>query len=113
MSDDAGGAKAPDADVREGGTPGDATGPAADILIVDDTEDAAPEAGDAFQEEPGSRPLDAARVRQLSAVRRGAYRTRSYFVVAIAACVVAGAQLALMTVRHVRAFGWQPRPLGY
>jgi len=26
---------------------------------------------------------------------------------------VAEGQLALMTVRYVRAFGWQPRPVGY
>ena len=28
-------------------------------------------------------------------------------------CVVAEGQLALMTLRHVRAAGWQARPVGY
>src|SRR5215218_345915 len=49
----------------------------------------------------GERSLDGVRVRQLAAARRGAYRARSYFVIALGACVVAAAQLVLMTVRHV------------
>jgi hypothetical protein len=115
MADDAGGATDSDGDVREAGDPADAPGAAADFLIVDDTEDAAPTQEDTTEGdgEPDSRPLNAARVRQLAALRRGAYRSRSYFFVAIAICVVAEGQLVLMTVRYVHAFGWQPRPVGY
>jgi len=113
MADDAGGATSADGDGRDGERRGNATAPAADFLIVDDTEDATPATEEAPGEEPESQPLNAARVRQLSALRRGAYRSRSYFLVAIGICVVAEGQLALMTVRYVRAFGWQPRPVGY
>jgi hypothetical protein len=114
MADDAGGATTPpDGHAREGTYPGDAPRAAADFLIVDDTEDAAPAPEEDPEEGPDPKPLNAARVRQLSALRRGAYRSRSYFFVAIAVCVVAEGQLALMTVRYVRAFGWRPRPVGY
>jgi hypothetical protein len=59
------------------------------------------------------RPLDSLRVRQLAAARRGAYRARSYCVIALGACAVAAAQLVFMTVRHVSYAGWQLRPVGY
>jgi hypothetical protein len=66
---------------------------------------------------PGSeshaRAMDAARVRQLSALRRGTYRARSYCFVAVGLSLVAVAQLALLTVRHVRSAGWQLQPAGY
>src|SRR2546421_12871854 len=51
------------------------------------------------------RPLDGLRVRQLAAMRRAAYRARSYCVIALGVCGVAAAQLVLMTVRHVRHAG--------
>jgi hypothetical protein len=57
--------------------------------------------------------LDAMRVRQLSAVRRGAYRTRSYCVIGLGACAVAAVQLVVMAFRHVREAGWEWRPAGY
>jgi hypothetical protein len=83
-----------------------------DFVVVDDTESAGPDEATP-RAEPEPPPLNAARVRQLSALRRGAYRARSYCLVAVAACAVAEGQLVLMTVRHVRALGWGPRPLGY
>jgi hypothetical protein len=87
-------------------------GQGVEFVVHDDTDQIA-----SFEEssaaQPGLRPLDAARVRQLSAVRRGAYRVRSYCLVAVVACGVAGGQLALMAVRHVRALGWSLRPAGY
>ena len=102
------------ADHTDGTAPRETPEPAAEYVIVDDTEDVAPDAdADEPAEEPAARPLTAARVRQLSALRRGAYRARSYCVVAIVACAVAEGQLAMMTVRHVRALGWQWRPVGY
>src|SRR3954471_23325086 len=99
-------------DHTDGGSPDESREPAPEFVVVDDS-DEADFAREAQAAEPESRPITAARVRQLSALRRGAYRTRSYLVVAIAACAVAEGKLALMTVRHVRAFGWQPRALGY
>src|SRR4051812_13621764 len=95
-------------DHTDGGSPERAD----EFVVVDDVDDAV-SAQEAQAAEPESRPITAARVRQLSALRRGAYRTRSYLVVVIAACAVAEGKLALMTLRHVRAFGWQPRALGY
>ena len=57
--------------------------------------------------------LDGLRIRQLSTLRRSAYRSRSYAIIAAGACVVVMAQLVLMTVRHVRVEGWSGRPIGY
>jgi hypothetical protein len=57
--------------------------------------------------------LDGLRIRQLAALRRGAYRTRSFAIVAAAACAVTVAQLVWMTVRHVRGLGWGVRPIAY
>ncbi len=57
--------------------------------------------------------LSALRIRQLSALRRGAYRTRSYWIIAACALFVVSIKLVAMTIRHVRHFGWQPRPIGY
>jgi len=84
-----------------------------DFVVVDDEDrvdlnfesaGAAPHAGD---------PMSAVRVRQLSAMRRGAYRTRSYCFIGLGLCAVAAVQLSIMAVRHVRALGWEWRPLGY
>src|SRR5256885_12952697 len=87
--------------------------PAAEFVVVDDTEEgsvpaerlAAPPAP-----EPEPATLNAARVRQLSALRRGAYRARSYCIVAAGGGAVAAAPPAQMTGRHVRAHGWQVPP---
>ena len=57
--------------------------------------------------------LDAARVRRFATQRRAINRTASYFVVAAGVCVVAVVQLVWLTVQHVRAAGWTPRPVGY
>lgn len=57
--------------------------------------------------------LDGLRIRQLSALRRGAYRARSYALIGVGACAVAGVQLLIMTVAYVRARGWGPYPTGY
>jgi hypothetical protein len=47
--------------------------------------------------------LDGLRVRQIAALRRGAYRTRSYCFVAAAALAVVGVQLVVTTVRGLRS----------
>lgn len=57
--------------------------------------------------------IDAARIRRLATERRSINRTASYFIVAAGVCVVAVGQLAWMTIAHVRALGWTPRPVGY
>ncbi|HEY7090362.1 MAG TPA: hypothetical protein VH518_19860 [Tepidisphaeraceae bacterium] len=57
--------------------------------------------------------LDGLRIRQLSALRRGAYRTRSYAIIAAGASGVLAVQLLWMAFRHVRALGWGLRPIGY
>ena len=90
-----------------------APAPQADWVVVDDEEHDTAE--DIVRLPPGEEEdhLDALRVRQLSAVRRGAYRTRSYCVIGLGACAVASVQLAVMAIRHVRAAGWEWRPLGY
>lgn len=57
--------------------------------------------------------IDAARIRRLATERRSINRTASYLIVAAGVCVVAIGQLAWMTIQHVRALGWTPRPIGY
>jgi hypothetical protein len=57
--------------------------------------------------------LDGLRVRQLSSLRRGAYRTRSHCIIAVAGLAFAAAQLVAMTARHVRLAGWGGRPVAY
>ena len=97
-------------------TGGPAPEPAAEFVVVDDTSDVAPvveETQPPAREEAEPTRLNAVRVRQLSALRRSTYRIRSYYTVALGVCAVAMIQLALMTVRHVRAAGWQLRPIGY
>ena len=57
--------------------------------------------------------MDPTRVRRLATERRSMNRTASYFIVATGVCVVAIGQLVWMTVQHLRAVGWTPRPIGY
>ena len=57
--------------------------------------------------------LDGLRIRQLSALRRGAYRARSYAIIGAAAGFVVAVQLVIMTVAYVRAHGWGRWPTGY
>jgi hypothetical protein len=53
------------------------------------------------------------RIRQISALRRGAYRSRSYCIVGVVALTVAAVKLIIMTVHQVQFAGWQTRPVGY
>lgn len=62
---------------------------------------------------PDDRAINRNKVRQLSALRRGLYRTRSYVVTTAVALLVVTVQLAIMTVGHVRLKGWGARPAGY
>ena len=87
------------------------------FVIADDAPgegDGADDAGTGVAGAPQrERSLNDVRVRQLASERRATYRARSYCVIALGICVVAAAQLVLMTVRHVRHAGWQLRPVGY
>jgi hypothetical protein len=57
--------------------------------------------------------LDGVRIRQLAAVRRGAFRARSYSLIAAVACLVVSIQLVMMTADAVRARGWGLLTVGY
>jgi len=46
--------------------------------------------------------LSGMRIRQISVMRRAAYRTRSYYIIGLGACVVIAIQLCLMIVRSIR-----------
>jgi hypothetical protein len=101
---------------------GAATAPAPDrpnILVcpacgcesfVPDTEEPA---ADDTAEVSTDEEIDSARIRRLATERRSINRTASYFIVAAGVCVVAIGQLIFMTIQHVRAVGWTPRPVGY
>ena len=62
---------------------------------------------------PRDDEIDSARIRRLATERRALNRTASYFIVAAGVCAVAIGQLTWMTIQHVRALGWTPRPIGY
>jgi hypothetical protein len=57
--------------------------------------------------------LSGLRIRQIAALRRGAYRARSYCIVAFVALLVAGIKLIILTARHVHHDGWGWRPIAY
>ena len=46
--------------------------------------------------------LSGMRIRQISVMRRAAYRTRSYYIIGLGACIVIAIELCLMIVRSVR-----------
>jgi hypothetical protein len=47
-------------------------------------------------EPPNDDELDGLRIRQIAALRRATFRTRSYYLIAAAACLVTAIQLAIM-----------------
>jgi hypothetical protein len=57
--------------------------------------------------------LDGLRIRQLAALRRGAYRARSYAIIGAVAGFVVAVQLGIMTVTYVRSRGWGLWPAWY
>jgi hypothetical protein len=57
--------------------------------------------------------LDGVRIRQLAALKRGAYRARSFAIIGCVASFVVAVKLALMTAGHVQARGWGAWPLGF
>ena len=78
-----------------------------DAFAADETSDAAAAAA-AHRDE-----LDGVRIRQLAAVRRGAFRARSYALVVTAGCIVVAIQLLFMTVEAARGGGWGLMTTGY
>jgi hypothetical protein len=62
--------------------------------------------GHSDQVDPGeasrAEELDGARIKQLAALRRATYRSRSYAMVAAVACAVTVGQVAWMIVRQIR-----------
>lgn len=57
--------------------------------------------------------LDSSRIRQFSQIRRSTYRSRSYAIIAAAACCVVVAQLGVMLIRELLATGWGIWPIAY
>jgi hypothetical protein len=49
--------------------------------------------------------LDALRIRRWAALRRSAYRSRSYAVIAAAGCIGAAGELVYLAIPHLRAAG--------
>jgi hypothetical protein len=73
-----------------------------------------PEEADVPADPPGrEEELSNLRIRQIAALRRGAYRSRSYCIVGLVALAVAAVKLILMTVRHVHDPGQQLWSVGY
>lgn len=57
--------------------------------------------------------LDSLRIRQISAMKRAAYRTRSYAILAAFTCAVAIGQLIFMAVQQIRWSGWNVWAIAY
>lgn len=58
--------------------------------------------------------LEALRIRHFSVLRRSAYRTRSYFIVGVVACLILAIQLVIWVVGDIRhGAGWRGRPIIY
>jgi hypothetical protein len=57
--------------------------------------------------------LNAMRIRHVAAMRRGAYRGRSYCIVAAVFCAAISMHLVWLAYHQVRHFGWQLRPITY
>lgn len=82
-------------------------GPEADTLAYAASDTPADRQGDFAQE------LDGLRIRQVTKLRRGTARARSYLVIGVIVSVVASVKLVLMTIAYVRADGWALTPVGY
>lgn len=80
---------------------------AADALDYADPATPADRRGD-FTEE-----LDGLRIRQISTLRRGTSRARSYLVIGVIVTVVGAMKLLLATIEYVREGGWGLTPVGY
>lgn len=80
---------------------------AAEEGVPDDTE--TPDDHSSSREDE---PLSELRIRQISALRRAAYRSRSWVIIAAGVCLVAAVKLLLSAIIDVRA-GRRAAPIGY
>lgn len=55
--------------------------------------------------------FDELRIRQVTVLRRGLYRSRSYAVIAAVVCAATAAQGGYSAWQHARAHGWELRPI--
>jgi hypothetical protein len=78
--------------------------PAGDIEIIADDDDVL-EGDDEPSGEDAADELSSLHIRQVSALRRGAYRARAYCVVTVSALLFAAVELAMMTLRNARTGG--------
>jgi hypothetical protein len=60
-----------------------------------------------------SAELDGMRIQQLATLRRSAYRSRSYAVIAMLVCIIAMAQAALLLIQYLMRIGWGWQPILY
>lgn len=66
------------------------------------------------QDEPAvSDELDGGRIRQIAQMRRSAYRSRSYCLIAAVGLLVGTVQLVYLAIQHMRSAGWGVTPMGY
>src|SRR4051794_23728897 len=80
--------------------------------IVDDTTD---EPNEPVVAQPSpEEELDGQRIRQFTALRRGAIRARSWCLIAATVCGVAAVQLVIKSIQNVRhTHAWGLRPTGF
>ena len=57
--------------------------------------------------------LSSLHIRQISALRRGAYRARSYCIIGMGVLVVGAMQLLIMAAQRVRSSGWHLLEMGF
>ena len=74
-----------------------------------------PEESETLDSTSGSHPdepLSELRIKQVSGLRRAAYRSRSWVIIAAGVCLVAGLKLLLTSITDIRA-GRRAMPIGY
>ncbi|MGD1276417.1 MAG: hypothetical protein ABR964_04240 [Tepidisphaeraceae bacterium] len=64
-------------------------------------------------EDAGSDELDGMRIRRLAALRRAAYRSRSYCLIALGVCLVGAVQLVINAIHRLWLGGGWVRPVLY
>lgn len=86
-----------------------ASAEAVDLHVVDDTAEAQAAAAEDREQE-----IDGNKIRQLSAMRRGAIRARSWCLIVVVVCLVGAVELVIKTIENVwHARRWGLRPTGF
>lgn len=65
------------------------------------------------REQEREHELDALRMRHIVGQKRAAMRSRTYAIAGAVGCVIGGIKLVLMAIHHIRARGWEMRPIGF